>query len=268
MENDSKVPAAGTAVESVPATDEFLMAVRDLMISPDDKWDMAPEPQHSAVCNRLRVFGIYRGRVDPSSKAVQCKMWDHRGCAEKHACDELALVRRLLGESTAGFVAIIPVADFMSDRISKRRSERSKQEGEVWYRWYLRDDGFVWVVASHRLNGTKPPMAFNQTDTPMRWIAAALRLPGVLRADGSNVRQWTGDDDTDDEEFENQTAGTDYVHLGRAKGDEEPELIRAAAAEAERRSGIEIDLLDPVKRTGGITWDLWAECLKFAWDQR
>lgn len=268
MENHSKVPDEGTAPENIPETDEFLISVEDLMISVSDMWDTAPDAHHGALCNRLRVYGIYRGRVDLSSVTVRCKMWDHRECAETRVRDELTLVRCLLGEASTAFFAIVPVADFASDRISKRRYERAKAGGSVWYRWYVRNDGFVWVIASHPLTGRKAPEVFHETDAPMRWVAAALRLPGVIRADGSNVGQRTSDDDSHDEEFENQTVGNVYVYLGRATPSEKEELLRAAVAEVGHRFGIEIDILDPVKSNGGITWDQWAQSLKVVWDSR
>jgi hypothetical protein len=173
----------------------------DLLISSQAGWDAAPKPKFADACDSLLVYGIYRNTGDTASIPVECHSWDHQQCAEQHALRELRMLRWVLGESGGAYYAKVPIDDFASARLCDRRYELAKTESVVWYRWYRRDDGTVWVISSHPLGGRKPPAEFHPTNIPLRIAAVALRQPGVNRADGSNLARVpsaeSGTSDTD-----------------------------------------------------------------------
>jgi hypothetical protein len=257
--------------------------VEDLLISRDEAWEQAPAPKFADACDSLLVYGVYLNTGDTASIPVRCHSWDHRRCAEQHALRELRELQRVFGASGGAYYAKVPIDDFVSARLCDRRYELAKTEGVVWYRWYRRDDGTVWVIASHPLGGRKPPAEFRRTDSPLKVAAVALRQPGVKRADGSNLARVpsaeSGIDETDDEDetdsgdphVEEDAVEEDAVEvdegsqvewIGTANEERWEATQRAAAVEAMDRYGVEVDPRHAVTLGGGITPEEWAECLK------
>jgi hypothetical protein len=261
--------------------------IEDLLISSDEAWERAPRPKFVDACDSLRRYGVYRDTGDTASHPVPCNSWDHQPCAEKHAIEELRIFDGLISGSDVVFYARVRVDEFRSARLSDRRGRLAKKAGRVWYRWCQRADGWVWVIASHPLDGREEPRSFTRTDKPLKIAAVALRQPGVRRVDGSSVDKaraelmrglereagvadWGDGDD----------GGTDAAE--GASVDEEPnespevkwvgtfpharweEATERAAAYAKRRFGVEVNPSYPVVVGSGFTGDQWAECLAYA----
>jgi hypothetical protein len=148
MEDTTK---SDSGVQSPIAHGRLAIDAADLLISSQAGWDAAPTPKFADACDSLLVYGIYLNTGDTASIPVECHSWDHQRCAVQHALSELRKLQRVLGASGGVYYARIPVDDFVSARLCDRRYELARTEGVVWYRWYRRDDGTVWVISSHPL---------------------------------------------------------------------------------------------------------------------
>ena len=284
MEDNTK---HGSGVQ--PPTDSGRLSIdaADLLVSSQSGWDAAPAPKFADACDSLRVYGVYLDNGVTTSNPVKCNSWDDQPCAEKHAIEELGKFINLLAGAEVAFHARVPVTEFVPRRLSDRRNRWQGKVGRVWYRWYRRADGKVWVIASHPLGGRDEPRVFTQTNNPLRFAAVALRQPGVRRVDGSSVKKAqrelveslraaaknveesdSAESDTDDPERVEVEAeddnGPKVKWFKPSSHDRWEERTEVAAVVAKELYGVDVNPAYPVVSGSGFTVEQWVECLKVA----
>jgi hypothetical protein len=226
-----------------------------LLMSDDFAWEGVPESKSASFCGNVPLRGINKRTGLPVSFTVPCGTYSHQPCAEAKVALKLMLMQGRVRLSGGYFFALMRTADLTRNLVAGRRYTLGKKlDYPVWYLRVDRTDGWTFFFASDALGGRKEPSMFYKLEDPLPVVAGAMKLPGVLRIQGSQSGR--SDDGHGDVEVE---------YLGFAGEAVYGHVVRIAAEIVLERYGIEVDMLAPTRLDGGVTPEQWIDCMQEAW---
>jgi hypothetical protein len=224
----------------------------ELLISDKEAWKELSPTKSAVGCGMGQKLGVSTRNGEIVTFHPPCRSYGHKPCAEKAVERHLRAIQQNLDAGQSGWVAVVDEGDFDKDLLRDRLYRyRLKHPGDAraWYRVVKRNDGTRRILSTVLLGGRLPPVSMKPVDDLLASAAEALRLPGVVGFRGSRWPVKTGED------------GSSDLHSFGSFTDETKEVfLEAVAEEVERRTGVKVDPMHPLRYGSDITIDQYIEC--------